>query len=161
MILAGLFAVPFTVVIYVLVCGQTNLPAPVTTRSSSVSLIRKNMPNLGALDITAVNYTITRENVACGVPSPSDTRLELHGIVDVSTSEAEKLQNSLEWKSAPRNNIPPAMWTMLPSGDYTVSTRVNDSFSNNPTYAHGFVVIVAGKWDRLYVLATDRDHPIR
>lgn len=35
------------------------------------------------------------------------------------------------------------------------------TFNNNPTFAHGFVVVIedAG-WERIYFLANDMDHPI-
>ena len=141
-------------------CGPATPPAS-TTHSTSVSDLLKAVPNLNSLDIVAVDYATTRSTVSGGVPSPSDTLLELQGTVDLSDSSALKLKSRFDWKATRRDDIPAGLLSILPSGDYQVSTKLNDSFAKNPTYAYGFIVVVANSWGRLYVLATDIDHPIK
>ena len=141
-------------------CGRAT-PAVTTTNSTSVTEMLKAMPNLNVFDVDSVDFTITRSTApARGVPSPSDTRLELSGTVDLSADAAEKLKNSFDWKAARRANIPAKMLPILPPGDYLISAKLNDSFTQNTTYAHGYVVVINGNLGRLYVLASDRNHPI-
>lgn len=135
-------------------------PVASATRSTSVADLLKFLPNLNAIDVTSADYTVTKNTASRGVPSPSDIRMELLGTADLSEDAAKKLQQSFEWKTAHRENIPAKILSILPSGDYQGSPKLNDSFSGNPTYAHGRVVVMAGNWGRLYFLASDRDHPI-
>jgi len=146
-------------VISVSSCGRATSSAS-TTRSTSVADMLKFLPNLNAIDVVSADYAVTKDSASRGVPSPSDIRMELLGTADLSEDAAKKLQHSFEWKAANRKDIPAKILSILPSGDYQVSTKLNDSFSGNPTYAHGRVVVVAGNWGRLYFLASDRDHPI-
>ncbi len=140
-------------------CGRA-APAASGTRSTSVADLLKFLPNLNAIDVTSADYTITKNSASRGVPSPSDIRMELLGTADLSEDAAKKLQQSFEWKAVHHEKMPAKILTILPSGDYLASSKLNDSFSGNPTYAHGRVVVIAGNWGRLYFLASDRDHPI-
>lgn len=140
-------------------CGRA-APAASETRSTSVEDLLKFLPNLNAIGVTSADYTVTKSSASRGVPSPSDTRIELLGTADLSEDAAKKLQQSFEWVAAHRARIPVKILAILPSGDYLASSKLNDSFSENPTYAHGRVVVVAGNWGRLYFLASDMDHPI-
>ena len=88
--------------------------------------------------------------------------MELKATIVLSESGSKDLKTGFVWKSVRRADIPSALRAMLPPGDVIVSPKLNKSFSGNPTYAHGLVIALANEsWNRVYVLATDRDHPVQ
>ena len=129
---------------------------------TSVSDLLAKLPNLKPLDIGSCSYTVEKSSVKSMVPSPSDVRVELSGSAALSEAGSQALKSGFEWKPLSRDAVPPGLLTLVPPGDLVVSAKLNETFANNPTYAHGFVVVVADdNWMRVYLLATDMDHPIK
>lgn len=74
----------------------------------------------------------------------------------------QKLKTSFEWRPVPRNTVPSDLLKVVPEGNILASDRFNETFNSNPTYAHGFVVVIeGGNWECIYFLANDIDHPMK
>jgi len=113
------------------------------------------------VEVTNCDFSVTSTRVGRGVPSPSDTLVQLEGTVDLSNDGAVYLQTHFKWDVTRREDIPKSLQTSLPIGDFLVSKELNETFSKNPTYRHGFVVVMKDNWSRTYFLVNDKDHPIR
>lgn len=131
-------------------------------RNASVPDLLGKLPNLKLYDIKSCSYIIEKSSTTAWVPSPSDLRVELKGSVVLSVDGAKMIKSQFSWQPISRTDIPGSLSEILPAGDVLVSQKLNESFTDNPTYRHGFVVTFAkDDWSQIYLLATDLDHPIR
>jgi len=128
---------------------------------SSVSALLAKLPNLKPLGIDSCSYRISKSSTMGRLPSPSDVKMELIGTAQLAQESSKTLRSSFEWKPILRDDVPASLLTILPAGELLVSHKLNMSFADNPTYAHGFVVILGrGDSSRIFVISTDMDHPI-
>lgn len=141
-------------------CRHRSGPARVTKHTSVPALITM-LPNLEVHGIEACVFANQRENESSSLPSPSEVLLEVVGSADLSPSGSEWLETEYEWRPIDRNGLPEVMRAMLPSGTTLTSDKLNISFAENKTYAHGLVIVVQEiGWQTFYFMARDMDHPI-
>ncbi|MDM8563184.1 hypothetical protein QUF54_07510 [Candidatus Marithioploca araucensis] len=142
--------------------GDSNGPLEVHAVNDSVAELVSRLPNLKPLNIVECEFVLTRHNSSRSIiPSPSDVSLKLVGQVTLNEAGWKDIRSRYEWKFISRDVIPEDLNAYLPVGAVLVSYKLNESFSNNPTFAHGFVVISNAVENQIYLLATDIDHPIR
>jgi hypothetical protein len=88
--------------------------------------------------------------------------VQLVGSVELSDDAGSLIEAAFDWKPVSRNEIPGSLARILPSGDLVFSERLNESFSDNPTFAHGLMVrLDAAEKHVIFFLARDIDHPIK
>jgi len=156
--LVGLSAV--TLLVLLTGCGARQ-PAAAATSSSSTTSLAAALPNLADLDVVSCAYTTTHSRPSArGVPAPSDTMVELGGHVVLSEAAARRLRDEGDWQSIERTRVPEALRGLLPDGQPMVSLPLNETFSENASFPHGYVVAMENDIHRLYFLARDGDHPI-
>jgi hypothetical protein len=130
--------------------------------NDSVEELVSKLPNLKPLNVVECEFVLTRHNSSRSViPSPSDVLLMIVGSVTLNEVGWKDIRSRYEWKIVSRDIIPADLIDSLPAGVVSVSYKLNESFSDNPTFAHGFVAISNAIENRIYLLATDIDHPIR
>ena len=141
-------------------CGNSGTNAAVVKKTSVPDLLA-GLPNLKPLDIESCMYTVEKRTARSMVPSPSDVRLEVKGSAVLSEAGSRTLRSGFKWKAVSRDTVPPSLLAIVPLGNVQVSEKLNETFADNPTLAHGFVVALPDDtWKRIYLLATDLDHPI-
>jgi hypothetical protein len=86
-------------------------------------------------------------------------QVELKGYARFS-ERGQAALSQFGWQKVAQDEIPRNLSAILPHGSYMVSQEMNSSFHTNPTFAHGFVVIVEACPEQVYFLSTDIDHPI-
>lgn len=131
-----------------------------STRGTSVSQLESALPNLVNLGVVSCDYASERRSASSGLPSPSDVLLELLGHASLGDDAARKLRDESEWEPIERDKVPEGLRAILPAGEILVCRRLNKTFSQNSTYAHGFVVVMKNDLSKLYFIARDLDHPI-
>lgn len=133
-----------------------------SSNSTSVADLIGRLPNLRDLEIESCSYIIREEQTASGVPSPSDKLVSICGTVVLTETGNRFIRSKFQWKQLLRSEIPADLSTVLPGDPLVASDEFNDSFTSNPTFAHGFVVLLTSSSERtMYVLASDIDHPIK
>ena len=133
-----------------------------TVSSSSVPDLLERLPNLNPIGIDSCSYAVEKSTANSLVPSPSDTKLELKGSAKLSEGNSKRIRSRFDWKQIARADIPKSLLDIVPSGDILVSEKLNESFADNPRYAHGFVIMLADESSRtIFFLSTDMDHPIK
>lgn len=130
------------------------------TRSPSVSDLGSAVPNLVNLGVVLCDYSSERRSSSSRVPSPSDTLLELLGHASFIDEAARTLRDGSDWEPIERDQAPEALRAIVPAGQILVCRTLNRTFSQNPTYAHGFVVAMRDDIHKLYFIARDMDHSI-
>jgi len=142
-------------------CAGRPAPRPVAPETRVSSLLEK-LPNLKPFNPESCSYTIERSSRPSRLPSPADVLVELKGAATLSESGFTEIRSSFRWKRIARNDIPPSLLPLVPTGDALASEEFNDGFSTNPmAYVHGFVVILDNDPRRIYFLARDIDHPLK
>lgn len=142
-------------------CGQGQSRKP-TAGETSVPKLLEKLPNLKPLNVQSCIFAVETSTSRSAVPSPSDTRVEINGSALLSESGSRALKSGFQWKPVSRDRIPSSLAATVPSGELLVSEDLNDTFSSNPTCAHGYVVVLKNSnFDRVYFLASDKDHPIK
>ena len=142
-------------------CGESR---ETSVSGSSVSDLLKKLPNLKCFGIQSCNYTVKTSTIRgrLEVPAPSDTQLTLKGSVVLSEDGFKELTSKFNWKSVERQDVPDSLLEVLPPGHVMVSQKLNESFSQNPTYWYGFVArLTSDNSKRIYLVANDLDHPIK
>ena len=142
-------------------CSESGDGSQANTSSSVTELLR-SLPNLQPYGVESCNYAIEKSSINSRVPSPTDVRVELKGSAKLSESGFGAMESHFAWASIPRHRLPAGLAEIVPAGDLLYSQKLNESFADNPTFAHGFVVIASQEGARrIYFLSTDIDHPIR
>ena len=87
--------------------------------------------------------------------------MTLRGSALLSAEGFKTLRSRFEWTPIARDDVPKSLLAVLPDGHLLFSQKLNEGFVDNPTYANGFVVTVAGGDARkIFFLSTNMDHPI-
>jgi len=155
-----MFVLVTTVVIGGCSGGGRGSQVKVNTSSSVTELLNK-LPNLKPFGVESCTYTIEKSSVDSRVPSPSDVRVELKGSAQLSETGFRAIKSQLVWAAIPRDRVPVSLVDVVPDGDLLYSPKLNESFAENPTFAHGFVVMCAQDGARtIFFLSRDLDHPI-
>lgn len=144
-----------------LLTGCDQSPATRSAQGKTSPLEMQGMlPNLKPVDIVSCNFAVARSSLPSQLSVPSDTRMQVTGSAAVSDAGAWVLKTEPDWNPISRQDIPKSLQAILPSRDIIVSSKLNASFDQNPTYAHGFVVVLVADTGRImYFFATDVDHP--
>ncbi len=161
--LAACCSVAIVVMMILLIggCNGNGSGSQVSAGSSVTELLGK-LPNLQPYGIESCDYTVEKSSASSRMPSPSDIRVELRGSAKLSESGFGSMKSKFTWGAIPREKIPKALADTAPVGNLLYSQKLNESFADNPTFAHGFVVVPEQEGARtVYFLATDIDHPIR
>jgi len=142
--------------------GCTPKPsAPTVTTATGVDGLRKLLPNLDKYEIESCSYSVGQSKTGRGLPSPSDTRVDLTATVTLSSAGAAALNADFTWAPVDRTGLPASVLAIAPEGDLVVSEDLNESFDTNARYVNAFVVSSAhAPGAKLYILATDIDHSI-
>ena len=141
-------------------CGRSGGNGPEVSHSSVLDLMTI-LPNMKAFDVESCDYTVCKSTESSRVPSPSDTKIEVKGTAVLSEESSKRIRSQFDWKIIARTDLPKSILTILPNGDFLGSAKLNETFTDNPTYAHGFVIVLGDSSSRtLYFLATDMDHSI-
>lgn len=146
-------------ILYMAGCGRAT-PRSSIVRESTVSNLVEKLPNLAVCDIRSCDYTVTSVTSPGRVPAPSDTKLELTGLATLSDRAAEALETRFQWEPVARTEIPAVLLPLLPEGAVLGSRGLNKTFAENPTYAHGIILVLADDRRTIYFLVQDMDHPI-
>jgi len=142
-------------------CGNSANTKPAASNSSVSDLLTK-LPNLKPLGIDSCTYTLDKSSANSRLPSPSDVKMTLRGSAQLSAEGFKTLTSRFVWKPISRKDVPKILLPIVPAGNLLSSHKFNESFADNPTYAHGFVVLLAGGKSRsIFLLSTDMDHPIK
>lgn len=158
---AALAMLSFVAVMFLMIGCDRPASRSKVTAHSSVREVSGKLPNLARYRIESCTYTFSESNSGRGVPSPSDIRVELKGSLRLAENGYEEIKAGFEWGRIDRADVPSVLEAILPEGDLLSSARLNESFSENPTFAHGFVVTQAVDAScRLFFLSTDIDHPM-
>ena len=128
--------------------------------NSTVELV-KDLPNLEALEIVGCSFSKTVTKLPSDLPSPSDTRLQIVGWVQLSEPRFEALKSQNTWTPIAKEKVPQELKKILPESSLLESAKLNTRFNRNPKMAHGLLLIPEdGKENKAYILAQDIDHPI-
>lgn len=132
-----------------------------TATSTSVQELLASLPNIGMYEIQTCCYTSHRATASSVTPSPSDTTLELVGYATLSDVGARLLGSQNTWRAMERRDLVTTLEAILPAGKVQESADLNRSFQGNATFVNGKLVVVDDRWDRIYFIARDIDHPFR
>lgn len=161
-LVACLSAATIAVAIFLVGCSSSRRGSSQVSTSSSVTELLGMLPNLQPYGMESCSYKIEKSSADSRVPSPSDVRVELKGSAKLSESSFEAIESQFGWAVIPRDRLPPGLAEIVPAADLLYSQKLNESFADNPTFAHGFVVVPKQEGARtIYFLSTDIDHPIR
>jgi len=114
------------------------------------------LPNLGRLGIVSCEYARVRLSETPMGPGRIGSKT-LCGWAILDPASRERLQRSHDWRPISCEDVPEAILKAVPPGVLLRSAALDGSFTDNPKFKFGRVVVVDGdRKRRLFFLAGDR-----
>lgn len=129
--------------------------------STSIEELVKLLPNLTSLEPVACEFERIVTTSRSGLPSPSDTAIQLFGWLQLSESDLAALKLSDEWKVIDEKRMPPTLKKLLSVTEFSISDKWNRRFGSNPNMVHGVLMLPGQSEDRkVWFYVQDMDHPL-
>ncbi|MEM8739669.1 MAG: hypothetical protein AAGG38_14495 [Planctomycetota bacterium] len=132
----------------------------VSSKSSSIQEFNNYLPNLNFLAPASVDFETIRGRDSRSVPSPSDEYLITRGYAELPEERRNAIKKEYSWEEVGEQELPIMIVEILPEGTYLTCPSINESFNDNATFAHGFVVMIERSKSKLYFVSSDIDNPL-
>ncbi len=120
------------------------------------------LPNFSHFDLQSVEFAMNRTEGRGSVPSPSDKKASIVARVTFKESSWETILDAHKWTEVTSDQIAQSIRVHVPDNiSYKVSASFNATFSSNPYFAHGYVVVLVDtKEPVMFLIANNLNWPI-